>query len=150
MKKLYLLVFLSTFLTIGNATAKDNISNLQRLKNMFQEVVIKKDSSLIPYYYSKDFIMYSNGVKENYIQFYQSHIKYYNTPIQYKVQFDNTATMEKDDKVAARIFITTQTLNTAPQKIEVILIAQYKDNKIYRVWEVTDPDWSKMKEFKTK
>lgn len=149
MKKLYLLVFLSTF-TIGNATAKDNISNLQRLKNMFQQVVIKKNPSLIPYYYSKDFIMYSNGVKENYIQFYQSHKKYYNTSIQYKVQFDNTATMEKDDKVAARIFITTQTLNTAPQKIEVILIAQYKDNKIYRVWEVTDPDWSKMKEFKTK
>jgi len=32
-------------------------------------------------------------------------------------------------------------------KFEVMLIAQYKDNKIFRIWEVTSPDWTQMKEF---
>jgi hypothetical protein len=34
------------------------------------------------------------------------------------------------------------------KKIEVILIAEYKDGKIYRLWELTYPDWSQLPAFK--
>jgi hypothetical protein len=45
------------------------------------------------------------------------------------------------------VWITTSRPNEAHKKIEVILIAQYKDNKIYRMWELTYPDWSKLPAF---
>jgi hypothetical protein len=47
-----------------------------------------------------------------------------------------------------RIWITTSRPNEVPQKIEVILIAQFKNDKIYRLWELTYPDWSKLPAFK--
>jgi hypothetical protein len=50
--------------------------------------------------------------------------------------------------VAGRLFITTQMPNEPTNKIEVILIAEYKKNKIWRLWELTYPDWSKFKNFK--
>ena len=55
--------------------------------------------------------------------------------------------LEENEKVAGRIWITTSRSNETPKKIEVILIAQFKDNKIYRLWELTYPDWSKLPAF---
>jgi len=34
-----------------------------------------------------------------------------------------------------------------PKKMELILIIEYKDDKIYRLWELTYPDWSQLPEF---
>ncbi len=56
--------------------------------------------------------------------------------------------LEQGNKVAGRLFITTKRPNEEAQEIEVMLIAEYKGNKLYRVWELTYPDWSKMKAFK--
>jgi hypothetical protein len=52
------------------------------------------------------------------------------------------------DKIAGRVWITTSRPDEPPTKIEVILITQFKEGKIYRLWELTYPDWSQLPAFK--
>lgn len=120
---------------------------LQKLKEMFTEMVIKKDPSLIAHYYHPDFILYANQQVINYDAFLTMHEAYYATPIQYEVTYDEETFIEQDEKVAGRIWITTSRPNEPPQKIEVIFITHFKANKIYRMWELTYPDWSKLPAF---
>jgi len=115
---------------------------------MFSEMVLKKDASVIPKYYHKDFLLYTNEVTMGYDNFLESHVKYYATPIKYEIQYDEETFLEQGDKIAGRVWITTSRPGEPSKKIEVILIAQYKDGKIYRVWELTYPDWSKLPAFK--
>lgn len=111
---------------------------------MFSEIVLKKDASVIPMYYHKDFLLYTNEETMEYDAYLEFHKKYYATPIQYEIQYDEETFLEQNDKIAGRVWITTSKLNEPAKKIEVILIAQYKDGKIYRLWELTYPDWSKL------
>ena len=120
---------------------------LTKLKEMFEKMVIKKDASLIPFYYHQDFLLYTNEQVTDYNAFLKSHQEYYKTSIQYEVEYDEETLLEENEKVAGRIWITTSRSNETPKKIEVILIAQFKDNKIYRLWELTYPDWSKLPAF---
>lgn len=117
------------------------------IKEMFSEMVLKKDPSKIPNYYHPDFLLYTNESTMDYKTFIDSHEQYYKTPIQYKIEYDDETFFEQKDKVAGRMWITTQRPNEPATKIEVILIAQYKDDKIYRLWELTYPDWSKLEAF---
>lgn len=117
------------------------------MKEMFSEMVIKKDASLIPKYYHKNFFLYTNGQEINYKSFLESHQSYYQTAIQYEVEYDEKTLVEQDDKIACRVWITTSRPGEPLKKIEVMLIAQYNDGKIYRLWELTHPDWSKLPAF---
>ncbi len=63
------------------------------------------------------------------------------------MRYDEKTLIEQGNKVAGRLFITTKRPNEVAREIEVILVAEYKDNKLYRLWELTYPDWSKMKTF---
>ena len=83
----------------------------------------------------------------DYETFLKSHQEHYATPIQYQVEYDEETLLEQGEKVAGRIWITTSRPNEPPKKIEVILIVPFKDNKIYRLWELTYPDWSKLAAF---
>lgn len=83
----------------------------------------------------------------DYQSFLESHEKYYATEIQYHVAYDEETLLEQGEKVAARVWITTKRPEEAARKIEVILIATYKEGKLHRLWELTYPDWSKMSEF---
>lgn len=118
------------------------------LKEMFTKVTIEKNSQAIPVYYDKDFELYSNGQKMGFKQFLKLHQNIYITPIQYKVSYDENTLIEQGNKVSGRLFITTKIPNDPSRKIEVILIATYKKDKLYRLWELTYPDWSKMKSFR--
>jgi hypothetical protein len=120
---------------------------IEKLKEMFNEMVIKKNASLIPLYYHPEFLLYTNDQTTDYEAFLKSHYEYYATSLQYEVAYDEETLLEQGDKLAGRVWITTQRDNEAPKKIEVILIAQYKDGKIYRLWELTYPDWSKLPAF---
>jgi hypothetical protein len=111
-----------------------------KLKEMFHEMVLRKDTSLIPYYYHPDFILYTNDQKTDYQAFLESHEKYYATPIKYEIEYDNETFLEQGDKIAGRVWITTTRPTETAKKIEVILI--------YRLWELTYPDWSKLPAFK--
>lgn len=150
MRKYFLYIsFLILFANFSYANSYLNDSKLQLLNAMFQNMVVKKDSSLIPQYYSKDFILYSNGKTMNYSQFAQFHENVYKTNIQYKVNFDKQTIVEHGNKVALKMTITTQVPPSPPQDITVIAIVEFKGNKIYRVWELTYPDWSQMKDLST-
>ncbi|GGI75242.1 nuclear transport factor 2 family protein [Legionella impletisoli] len=120
---------------------------IEKLKEMFSEMVIKKNASLIPEYYHEDFLLYTNDIKTNYDEFLTSHIAYYQTPIQYSIEYDEETLLEQDEKIAGRVWITTKRPNEAATKIEVILIGHYKEGKLHRLWELTYPDWSKLPAF---
>jgi hypothetical protein len=145
MKK-FIITMLMTMGLVNVASA----DNIQLLRNMFNDMVIKKDISVMPKYYAPDFKLYSNGMVMNYQQYYVGHKREYQTPIQYQVAYDSATIFESKHKVAARVFITTKRPHEAPTKIEVILIAAYNDkHKLERIWELTYPNWSRLKAFKS-
>ncbi len=135
------------FIISGCRMFEQKEDNVAKLKEMFSLMVEKKDASLIPAYYHKDFLLYSNGITMDYQELLDSHVEIYQTAIQYKVAYDEQTLLQEGDKVAGRVFITTSRPDEKPKEIEVMLIAQYKEGKLYRVWELTWPDWSKMPAF---
>lgn len=120
---------------------------LKKLKTMFQEMVLAKDASKIPDYYHPEFLLYTNSSQMNYETFLKSHIEYYATPIQYAIAYDEETFLEQGDKLAGRMWITTSRPNEPSTELELILIVQFKEGKIYRVWELSYPDWSQLPAF---
>ena len=123
--------------------------NIDVLKNMFTNMVVKKDISDMPKYYTSDFELYSNGKTMNYKQYYLGHKSIYKTSIQYQIAYDENTFVKNNNKVAVRMFITTKMPHSKANKIEVILIAQFRKHKISKLWELTYPNWSKLKSFKS-
>ncbi|GFG63840.1 hypothetical protein MKUB_13300 [Mycobacterium kubicae] len=111
------------------------------LKEMFDQMVIAKNADVIEHYYHPDFVMNSDGLTQDYAAFRDSHRSLYRTAIHYAVEYDEQAWVQAADKVAGRIWITTSRAGEPPTRIEVVLIAAYRDGKIYRVWETTWPSW---------
>ena len=120
---------------------------IQKLKEMFTEMVQKKDASLIPVFYHQDFVLCANQQVTDYNHFLTTHTEYYASERTYSVEYDEDTLLEQGEKVAGRIWITVSVPGGQPKKIEVILVAQYKADKIFRLWELTYPDWSKLPEF---
>lgn len=149
MKKICLLILFLFFSFTPPAIAKSS-PNITILKEMFDKVTVEKNDRAIPLYYDKDFEMYSNGIKMDFDEFLKMHRDIYKTSIQYKIRYDEKTFIEQGNKVAMRLFITTKNPNDMAREIEVILIGQYKNSKLYRVWELTYPDWSKIKAFSNK
>lgn len=117
------------------------------LREMFDRMVVAKNADLIEYYYDPDLVMYSDGLSQNYAEFSDSHRKLYATDISYAVEYDEQAWVEAIDKVAARVWITTSRPGEKPTRIEVVLIAAYRDGRIHRVWETTWPSWRELPTF---
>ena len=120
---------------------------IEQLKSMFSDMVEKKDSALIPEFYHPEFEMHVNGQVQDYEYFKEYHEKIYTTEISYSVFYDENTFLEQEDKVAARVFIKLNKPGESEKELEIILICQFKNNKIYRIWELCYPDWSKMPEF---
>ena len=118
------------------------------LEEMFEQVVVKKQAHLQSRYYHQEFKLYANGIEQNYDEYIAGHEQIYKTPIQYKFRIDRDTIVDSDDKTAMRVFITINDSIDGEKEIEVILVAYFKDNKIYRVWELTRPDWSQMETFR--
>lgn len=122
---------------------------IELLQEMFSEMVEKKNVSLVSQYYHPNFKLYANGVNQNYEELYASHVKIYQTDIGYKVTYDNESFIENKEKCAMRAFITLSWPDKNAVELDLILIAEFKENKIYRVWETCYPDWSQLETFKT-
>lgn len=120
---------------------------IEKLKEMFEKMVLQKNASLIPVYYHQDFVLYENGEKMTYEEYLNFHQDVYATSIRYDVAYDEETFLEQGEKVAGRLWVTTQLPSETPKKIEVVFIALFKESKIYRLWELPYPDWSKMPEF---
>jgi hypothetical protein len=113
-----------------------------RLQQMFSEMVVPKDASLISEYYDPDFDLVSNGVTMDYDEFVRFHRDAYATDVRYDVRYDHDAVVEGPDQLAFRMFITTSWPDRPARELEVIGIATYRDGRLLRLWELTHPDWS--------
>ncbi|KZS58893.1 hypothetical protein A4G26_01990 [Mycobacterium kansasii] len=111
------------------------------LREMFDRVVVAKNADLFEHYYDPDFVMYSDGLSQSFAEFRDSHRNVYATDISYAVEYDEQAWVVAADKVAGRLWITTSRLGEQPTRIEVVLIAAYRNGRIHRIWETTWPSW---------
>lgn len=111
------------------------------LREMFEKMVVAKNGDLIEHYYHPDFVMSSDGLDQGYPEFRDGHLRLYATEIAYAIEYDEQAWVEGADKVAGRVWITTSRPGEGPTRIEVVLIAAYRDGRIHRVWETTWPSW---------
>lgn len=111
------------------------------LREMFDRMVVAKNGDLIEHYYDPDFVMCSDGLTQGFADFRDSHRKLYATSIAYAVEYDEEAWVQAADRVAGRVWITTSRPGEEPTRIEVVLIAAYRDGRIHRVWETTWPSW---------
>ncbi len=121
---------------------------IKLMKEMFEKMVVKKNASLISKYYHPDFLLTTNGEEMNYEKFLKDHEAYYQTPIEYRIEYEEETLLQSGNKVAGRIWITTKRPNEPANKLEVMLIAEYKEEKIYRLWELVYPDWKQLSAFK--
>ena len=119
------------------------------LREMFEQMVERKDAPAIERFYSPSFVMFSNGVTQDYAAFADSHRGVYATEISYSIEYDEEAWVETADKVAGRVWITTSRPDEKPTRIEVVLIAAFEDGRITRVWETTWPSWNELPAFET-
>jgi hypothetical protein len=120
---------------------------LELVREMFERMVEGKDASLVDTYYDPDFLLYTNGQVQDLAEFRAGHERVYPTSITYLVAYDESAWIESDDRLAGRVWITTQRPGEQATRIEVILIAAYRDGRIHRLWELTWPDWSQLRAF---
>jgi hypothetical protein len=111
------------------------------LREMFEQMVVAKNAALIERYYHPEFVMTSDGLTQTFAEFRDSHRAIYATAIGYAIEYDEQAWVEADDKVAGRVWITTSRAGEKPTRIEVVLIASFRDGRIHRVWETTWPSW---------
>jgi hypothetical protein len=114
---------------------------------MFERVVICKDASLIATYYDPEFKLYTNGQMQDYHAFADGHLRMYATEITYAVEYDEEAWVETHDEVAGRLWITTAKGGEPPTRIEIVLIARFREGRLHRLWELTWPDWSSLEAF---
>jgi hypothetical protein len=119
------------------------------LREMFEQMVVQKDAAAVDRFYHPSFVMFSNGVTQDFEAFAASHRAVYETPISYSVEYDEEAWVESADKVAGRVWITTSRPGEDPTRIEVVLIAAFTDGRISRVWETTWPSWNELPAFET-
>jgi hypothetical protein len=119
------------------------------LREMFDQMVVNKDATAIERFYDRSFVMFSNGVIQDYDGFAESHRGVYATEISYSVEYDEQAWVETEGKVAGRVWITTSRPDEEPTRIEVVLIAAFAEGRIIRVWETTWPSWNELPAFQT-
>ena len=58
----------------------------EQLKEMFKEMMIHKQIAKIPFYYHKDFLLFTNGTSMDYEAYLKCHKEIYATPIQYAIR----------------------------------------------------------------
>ncbi|TKV61033.1 nuclear transport factor 2 family protein [Nakamurella flava] len=120
------------------------------LREMFSRMVEGKDATLIERYYDPSLQLFTNGQVQDYEAFSRGHRTVYDTPITYRVEYDEQAWVQDDRRrtVAARVWITTARPQEEPTRIEVVLIAEYTaDGRIRRIWETTYPGWEDLPAF---
>jgi H+/Cl- antiporter ClcA len=120
---------------------------LELIREMFAQMVERKDASLVDTFYDPDFLLYTNGQVQDLAAFRAGHEAVYPTAITYRVEYDDEAWVEAPDRLAGRVWITTQRPGEQPHRIEVMLIATFRAGRIHRLWELTWPDWSQLAAF---
>jgi hypothetical protein len=132
----------------GNQDLKRNAGKKQLLlRKMFTEMVQQKNITVAARYYHPEFVLESNGTRQEYSAFIAGHARVYATAITYAVRYDEASWIEKSNKLAARMWITTQRPGEEAVEIEVVLIATFEGSHIKHLLELTWPDWTRIKAF---
>ena len=121
----------------------------ERMREMFTHMVEAKDASVVDTYYDPGFLLTTNGLTQDLAAFRAGHERVYPTAISYRVEYDEESWVESGDRLAARVWITTQRPGEEAHRIEVVLVAEYRAGWILRLHELTWPDWSQLSAFET-
>lgn len=121
----------------------------ERLREMFTRMVEAKDASLVDTYYDPAFTLTTNGTTQDLAAFRAGHERVYPTAITYDVEYDEDSWVEAGDRLAGRVWITTQRPGENAHRIEVVLVAEYRDGRLLRLHELTWPDWTTLAAFET-
>lgn len=119
------------------------------LREMFSRMVEAKDASLLERYYDPSLLLYTNGDVQTYDEFARGHRTVYATAITYRVEYDEDTWVQDDtrNRVGVRVWITTSRPDEKPTRIEIVLLAQYDNGRITRMWETTWPSWKQLPAF---
>ena len=128
-----------------HAEPADGIKEL--FVEMFDQMVVRKDADLIARYYHPGFRLFTNGTVQSYDDFAAGHRRVYASAISYAVRYDDDTWVVAGNRLAVRMWITTTRPQEDPTEIEVVLVAVYFEGRIYRLWELTWPDWSRLTAF---
>lgn len=145
MKQLACFLLLCSVLASCKSEHKPRHSPQALLQKMFEATLISHNESAIPNYYHPDLKLYTNGQEMDYKTYLATHHNMYAPNIKYAFVYDNDTLIEQNNKTAARLWLTISEQDKPPLKMEVILIAEFKEDKLYRLWELTYPDWTKIK-----
>jgi ketosteroid isomerase-like protein len=137
---IFLPFFCSSACAFDRQISHEN-QNVAIVKNMFHEFAEKKDISKLDQYYSKNFVLESNGQHFSYKQYKDLEGGIYKTLKSLKVThyYDIFASQ---NKVAARMSIKLVLKNGKQHEFQVMMIALIKNHKIAKLWELTYPAWS--------
>ena len=102
----------------GVAASAGKRSPKALLQEMFDRVVLPKNADLIERYYHPDFELTSNGIVQHYAEYISGHRDVYATGIRYSIRYDEDSWVESTDRVAARMWITTERPPQAATEIE--------------------------------
>ena len=128
-------MLISAILETLSSDEKDIDMNARGLLvEMFDTMVIAKNADLIERYYHPDFRLTTNGQTQEYEAFAQGHRTVYNTEISYAIRYDDDAWVTTENRVGARVWITTSRPNEQPTEIEVVLVATVLDGRFHRLW----------------
>jgi hypothetical protein len=119
---------------------------IQKLKQMFQDVSVDKKVHLIPEHYHKDLMLYTNNQVMDYHTFLLGHQKSCASPLVFEVSYDEDTFIEQDNRAGLRMWISVGLPGKEAHKLELMLIAHFKDGKIEKLWELSFPDWSHIPE----
>jgi hypothetical protein len=73
-----------------------------RLRDMLENMVIAENADLIERYNHPDFLMYSDGMSQNFAEFAGSHRGVNATDISFAIAYDDEAWVEADDRGGGR------------------------------------------------
>jgi hypothetical protein len=139
MKKIIFLFVCCISICFANPSSPNK--NIQLVKNMFTEFAEGLDINKLEIYYSKDFILESNGKSYSYEEYKNLEQQIYQKLKSLKVTHYHDI-FACNNKVVARMSIKLNFKQGDTHEFMVYLIASIKDNKISRLWELTYPAWS--------
>lgn len=112
--------------------------NIQLVRDMFDSA-IRMDADAIDHQLSREFEMVSNDVTWDFQTYKDFHVETYKH--RRGIEITIADIFCKGDRVAARVEIRLLEADGSAKDLQVMLIVQIKDDRIYRLWELTFPHW---------
>lgn len=141
------IILMTIIFSIGNFTyaethtTADDQSGVNVIKNMFKNFAETRDLSQLDHYYTQDFVLDSNNESYDYTTFKKQQAEVFATLKSLQVlKYEDI--FSSGNKVAGRVIIKLVLKSKETHTFHVIFIADIKDNKIDRFWEMTNPSWS--------